>query len=172
MLSIKRLPPSKLSLVRSQLVAFILRHGDRRLTREAAEWLATVPGFKLEQDGTAILLAIADHKLVGILGAADYGQSISFAAVSAASRRNGIGESLIRRFIDMEGSFTCRVNANNYPSLRTCIKAGLIADHCWKGTGGQTILQLVTADRLPSQSNRQVQVDEDASVRHHDFIYE
>lgn len=168
MSSIRQLHPENIDRIRQQLIAFLLKHGERRITRDAIKWLSHVTEYDLDREGTAILVAQDNKQLAGFFCAVDYGNEISFAVVRETNRSCGIGQRLIKEFVHRNKKFTCRVNADNYPSLRACLQAGLVVNSCWLSSNGQLILQLVTANLLDSERDRQVIMNEDASTGDND----
>lgn len=118
---------------RSKLIAFIRRHGDRRITQGAINWLQQMNSQSLDTPGTKILAALDKKKLVGLLIVAQYGIEESFMAVHKEYRNQNIAKAMLKQMISDLGKIYGRVALDNISSLKACFSSGMVAFHLFQG---------------------------------------
>ncbi|CAM3448767.1 GNAT family N-acetyltransferase [Marinicrinis lubricantis] len=123
---------------------FIVRHGNRRITSEAIQWVIHLDPLELEAPGTRVLLALEDETLIGLCGVKEYGKSICFIVVHSDYRGQNIGRQLLRAQIKKLTRLECKVALDNSASLRMCHSAGMSAVGYYQGTKQQPIVHLKT----------------------------
>lgn len=144
--TIREIDRHGLKRFRQTLVRFIRKYGERRITRSAIQWLKTVRGSALAEEGNLILAALEGRKLVGLVAAADYGRRESFIVVHPAYRRQGIALELVNELVRRLDRVYGRVALDNIPSLAMCLQAGFVAFALDKGPTGKPTLWLGKGD--------------------------
>ncbi|MGG3504587.1 GNAT family N-acetyltransferase [Paenibacillus lautus] len=123
--------PEEWPHARQQCSDFFRRYGNKRLTREGYQCLASLSYEGLLQPGTSIMAATVRSDIgripVGICFAADYGEGACMIAVHPLYRNRHIGSSLIRSQLSKFGRLRCKVAADHSASLQMCFHAGLKA---------------------------------------------
>ncbi|WP_339267276.1 GNAT family N-acetyltransferase [Paenibacillus sp. FSL W8-0187] len=123
--------PEEWPHARQQCSDFFRRYGNKRLTREGYQCLASLSYEGLQQPGTSIMAATVRSDIgripVGICFAADYGEGACMIAVHPLYRNRHIGSSLIRSQLSKFGRLRCKVAADHSASLQMCFHAGLKA---------------------------------------------
>jgi GNAT superfamily N-acetyltransferase len=133
---------ASLSRNRAQLIRFITLYGDKRITRQAVNWLNEAREETLASEGNLILAAVDQSRLCGIAAVADYGRSESFIAVHRNRRRSGCGQQLIEAVLTRLGKVYGRVALDNLPSLKMCLASGMVGFKCFTGPTGKPTLWL------------------------------
>ncbi|MGG3307197.1 GNAT family N-acetyltransferase [Paenibacillus lautus] len=142
---------------RQQCSDFFRRYGNKRLTREGYQCLASLSYEGLLQPGTSIMAATVRSDIgripVGICFAADYGEGACMIAVHPLYRNRHIGSSLIRSQLSKFGRLRCKVAADHSASLQMCFHAGLKAIALEQGpTSKPTLVMSGVLPLHPSQS--------------------
>jgi hypothetical protein len=127
---------------RRHLIQFFRQHGDRRITKDAYDWIQKVKDEDLEQEGTLILCAIEQNKLVGVLIASNYGIDESFITVHKRHRNQHTAQKMVHHTIQQLGKLYGRVAMDNTPSLKVCLDNHMVAFHLFNGPTGKPTLWL------------------------------
>lgn len=127
---------------RKAFIQFFRKHGDRRITKEGIQWIEKMPPEKLDTEGTIIICAINQNKLIGVLIISDYGIEESFMAVHKYNRNQDIANQMVQIAIQDLGKVYGRVAMDNIPSLKVCFENGLVAFHLFEGPTGKPTLWL------------------------------
>jgi GNAT superfamily N-acetyltransferase len=147
-LLVKSLEPDRLQMLNNKLLHFTKKYGDRRITVEALHWLEHEACAAICREGSGVLVAIHDSKLVGLSGAADFGRTIAFIVVHPLHRGKHIGQQLIRAHIEQMGQYNCSVAVDNLSSLKMCFRAGLSAVDLYPGVRGKPTLRMIGGQYL------------------------
>jgi hypothetical protein len=127
---------------RRHLIQFFRLHGDRRITKDAYDWIQKVKSEDLEQEGTLILCAIEQKKLVGVLIASNYGIDESFITVHKNNRNKHTAQKMVQQTIEQLGKLYGRIAMDNIPSLKVCLDNNMVAFHLFFGPTGKPTLWL------------------------------
>lgn len=125
---------------RQTLLNFIRKYGERRITQSGIQWLKTVPGAALSEDGNLILAALDHRRLIGLAAVADYGRKESLIVVHPDYRRQGVALELVDEVVQRMDRVYGRVAMDNIPSLAMCLEAGFVAFALRKGPTGKPTL--------------------------------
>lgn len=137
------LTPSLLERKRPLLLSFVQRYGDSRITRKAIQWLQTVT-LDPQRDGTLILVALEEKKLVGLFAIASHGLEEALLVVHRASRRRGIGKQLCETGQQLLPKLYVRVALDNTASLRCFLQSGFVGVKLLDGPTGKPTLCLAS----------------------------
>ncbi|RXT03612.1 GNAT family N-acetyltransferase [Ammoniphilus sp. CFH 90114] len=132
----------QLPLIRQNLLDFIQRFGDKRITHKAIRWLDVLSVDELKQRGNGIAIAIERGELIGVLVVAQFGIHHSFIAVHNDHRKRGIAKLLLREVTKRMDRFYARIAMDNIPSLSTSFSIGMVAIEVVKGPTGKPTLLL------------------------------
>lgn len=148
--------PDEWPHARQQCSDFFRRYGNKRLTREGCQRLASLSYDELMQHGTSIIAATVRSDVgripVGVCFAADYGEGACMIAVHPLYRNRHIGSSLIRSQLSSLGRLRCKVAADHSASLQMCFHAGLQAIALEQGPTGKPTL--IMSGTLPLNQNQ------------------
>lgn len=138
------LEPDQWENGRFQLLRFVRRHGERRITALAWQKLLLASDMELSQPGTAIAVAYTQGGCpAGVAFADNYGESVCLVAVHPALRGRGVGRKLLGLMAEPWERLTCNVAIDNAPSLAMCFAAGLVAVGLETGPTGKPTLRFV-----------------------------
>jgi ribosomal protein S18 acetylase RimI-like enzyme len=118
---------------RRPLIHFFHLHGDHRITKDAFDWIQKVKGEDLDQEGTLILCAVEQNKLIGVVIASNYGIHESFIAVHKKYRNQHTAQKMVKHTIQHLGKLYGRVAMDNTPSLKVCLDNQMVAFHLFTG---------------------------------------
>lgn len=135
--------PERLQQTKPQLLRFIKRHGDKRITRRAFEWLARLAENELAQAGNMLVAAVDGRKLVGLFAVAEYGEKESFIVVHQEHRHCGLGSQLTERVSTALPRLCLRVACDNTASLRLLQRCGFTPYKRTIGPTGKTTIWFV-----------------------------
>ena len=144
--TIRQVDRELLARSRQTLINFIRKYGERRITKSSIQWLKTVRGSALSEDGNLILVALDGRRLIGLVAVADYGRQESIAVVHPNYRQQGVGFELVDEAVHQLDRVYARVAMDNIPSLAMCLKAGFVAFALDKGPTGKPTLWLGKGD--------------------------
>lgn len=140
-LFIREVPYRQLERVRPQLIHFLRRYGDKRVTHKAISWLKQLPAEPYPK-GTLIAVALDGKYLVGVTAIGNYGLDESLIAVKPAYRTKGIGKDLVRFILRDVDRLYAKVATDNIPSLKLCLSMGMVAFDLFTGVTGKPTLWL------------------------------
>lgn len=143
-LQYRLLEPDQWEDGRFQLLRFVRRHGERRITAHAWQKLLLASEAELAQPGTAIAVAYTQGGCpAGVAFADHYGESVCLVAVHPALRGRGVGRKLLRVLAEPWERLTCNVAIDNSASVAMCFAAGLVAVGLETGPTGKPTLRFV-----------------------------
>lgn len=129
---------------RFQLLRFVRRHGERRISSRAWQRLLLAGETELSRPGTAIAVAYTQGGCpAGVAFAAEYGDDACLIAVHPALRGRGVGRRLLRMLAEPWERLTCSVALDNAASVAMCFTAGLVAVGLETGPTGKPTLRFV-----------------------------
>lgn len=132
------LSPIQLEKHRTRIVQFVKKHGDRRITHRAIRWMQELdPDQLLLQEGNAIIVALEEQRLRGIIMIADYGRDEAFVVVHRDCRANHIGQDLIATYLTTRQKLYGKVALDNVPSLKMCLANGMVGFKLTEGPTGK-----------------------------------
>lgn len=137
---LRRLTKEQTLRYRRKLLLFLRKHGDRRITRSALQWLERAEARDLSEEGTLILVALENRKLVGMILISRYGLREAAMAVHREYRNRNIAKALIHQTISTLGKMYGRVALDNLPSLKACLDNGMVGFHLFTGPTGKPTL--------------------------------
>lgn len=160
-MKLELLTPQQWLQQRKHLIAFAIRHSDKRLTLSALRAMRDFSPALLSDGaaGTAVVVAAKDGRIRGLGFALDYGEGGCLFVVHPEARSEGIGSSIAQAMLDRLGSLTCNVAADNPSSMAVCFRAGMKAVSMHKGATGKATLRFERGIRYDS-----------ADSRHTDFV--
>lgn len=161
---INPIPSDRLDGWRKTLLRFAGRYGDRRIAAESLRWLADAAPEDLEDEGTAILLALDGRRIAGFSCASRYGQRTAFAVVRPEYRGQRVGSTLLRELIGRLGRLECVVACDNVPSMAMCFHAGMHAIGLTRGATGKPALRF--SGECRSALSRPFRHDDSASPKY------
>lgn len=144
-MNIKTLNNLQLKRYVTQIVKFIKRYGDKRITRTAIEKIndvSTSQSITLNKDGHYALCALEGNKLVGFLMVVDYGREESIIVIHKHYRNQDLAQRMVQQTIDTLTKLYGRVAIDNIPSLKVCLSNGMVAFDLFKGPTGKPTLWL------------------------------
>lgn len=148
---------------RFQLLRFVRRHGERRITAHAWQKLLLISDAELAQPGTAIAVAYTQGGCpAGVAFADHYGESACLVTVHPALRGRGVGRKLLGVLAEPWGRLNCNVAIDNAPSVAMCFAAGLVAVGLETGPTGKPTLRFVRRNQeadAPQADDRPVTDD-------------
>ena len=143
-LQYRLLEPNQWENGRFQLLRFVRRHGERRITTFAWQKLLLASEAELSQPGTAIAVAYTQGGCpAGVAFADQYGESVCLVAVHPALRGRGVGRKLLGVLAEPWERLTCNVAIDNAASVAMCFAAGLVAVGLETGPTGKPTLRFV-----------------------------
>ncbi len=147
-LNYRLLEPDQWESGRFQLLRFVRRHGERRITALAWQKLLLVSEAELALPGTAIAVAYTQGGCpAGVAFADQYGESVCLVTVHPALRGRGVGRKLLGVLTEPWGRLTCNVAIDNAPSVAMCFAAGFVAVGLETGPTGKPTLRFVRQGR-------------------------
>ncbi|WP_027085377.1 GNAT family N-acetyltransferase [Cohnella panacarvi] len=156
-LDYRLLKPEEWESGRFQLLRFVRRHGERRITALAWQKLLLVSEAELAQPGTAIAVAYTQGGCpAGVAFAVQFGESACLVTVHPALRGRGVGRKLLGVLAEPWGRLTCNVAIDNAASVAMCFAAGLVAVGLETGPTGKPTLRFVRS----SQEDGNAQTDD------------
>lgn len=141
-MNIKRISPELFPRFRNHLIHFVRQHGDRRITKKAIQWLASLDSQQLFSEGNLILAMVEGRRLLGLLVVSDYGIQESFIVVHKLARQQRIGSQLVGEMLSCLDKFYSRVALDNVPSLKLCLTMGMVGFKLVRGPTGKPTLWL------------------------------
>lgn len=147
---IKSLTPEGMAAIRSSLLAFCRKYGDRRITHRALRWFQRLAHTRWGQ-GTLVAIAIEERRLVGVIAFGSYGLDESFIVVHPDYRNRRIGEQLLTHSLKTLKKVYTRVACDNLPSLKLCFSCGLVAFRLIRGPTGKPTLCLAGGNWNPEE---------------------
>lgn len=132
----------KVEKYRKNIVNFIKKNGDRRITKEAINWVSKAGQQDIDREGTILLACMDMNKVVGVLIAADYGREESFIVVHKGYRNQNIAKTMVKECIQNVGKIYGRIAVDNTPSLKVCLDNDMVAFHLFEGPTGKPTLWL------------------------------
>lgn len=138
---IREIPYHQLDRVRSRLLRFLKRYGEKRLTHKALRWLQALPAQPYNE-GTFIAVALEERRLVGVIAIGSHGKEEAIIAVKPSVRRHGVGKKLVRYVLQKVDRLYVRVATDNIPSLKLCFSFGMVAFDLFAGVTGKPTLWL------------------------------
>lgn len=143
-LQYKLLGPEEWEKQRFQLLRFVRRHGERRITGRAWQRLLLAGEAELARPGTAIAVAYTQGGCpAGLAFAENFGEAGCLVAVHPALRGRGVGRKLIGELAGPWSRLTCSVALDNAASVAMCFAAGLVAVGLETGPTGKPTLRFV-----------------------------
>lgn len=125
-MEIKPLESKQFDKVKSKLLRFAVRFGERRITARALQALLQLNGRQLNPaSGTSVVIGVDRSRLAGISVVVDHGDTASFVVIHPAYRGQSLGTTLLREQINRHGRLICRVAADNSASQTMCTRAGM-----------------------------------------------
>lgn len=137
---LRKLTKEQVRRHRKKLLQFMEKHGDRRITHTAIQWLKTVEARDVNEEGNLVLAALENRKLVGLILIARYGLKEAAMAVHRDYRNRNIAKALIRETIATLGKMYGRVALDNLPSLKACLDNDMVGFHLFTGPTGKPTL--------------------------------
>lgn len=147
---IREIPYHQLDHVRSRLLRFLKRYGEKRLTHKALRWLRTLPAQPYSE-GTLVAVALEQRRLVGIVAIGSHGKEEAIIAVKPSSRRHGVGKNLVHYVLQKVDRLYVRVATDNTPSLKLCFSFGMVAFDLFTGVTGKPTLWLGAGNWVRSE---------------------
>lgn len=145
-MNIRNLTPSLFQKYRHKLVEFIRKNGDRRITKEALDWVRTVRPERLEEAENVVLVAVQDKKVIGMVIAINYGIEESFIVVHRHHRNHNIAKQMVQNVISQLSKIYGRIATDNIPSLKVCLDNNMVAFDLFIGPTGKPTLWLGGGD--------------------------
>ncbi|WP_202081375.1 GNAT family N-acetyltransferase [Caldalkalibacillus salinus] len=139
---VRNLTGHQVEKYKKKIVDFIKRHGDKRITREAIQWVRQTNAAQVAQDGTVLMCALDQNKVVGVLIAVDYGMMESFIVVHRQYRNQHVAKQMVKEVVSSMGKIYGRVAMDNAPSLKVCLDNDMVAFHLFEGPTGKPTLWL------------------------------
>jgi RimJ/RimL family protein N-acetyltransferase len=137
-----QLSAQQLNKYRKMIVTFIKNHGDRRITKDALRWVKQAGEEELEKEGTLLLCATEQQRVIGVVIVANYGIEESFITVHQHYRNRHVGKLMVKAVIERLGKIYGRVAIDNIPSLKVCLDNGMVAFELFTGPTGKPTLWL------------------------------
>ena len=135
------LEAAQLAQAKRDILSFIRRHGERRITGKAQRWLRRLQAADIQiAQGTLILIAHEGHRMIGVLGLSRFGRDVLFIVVRRGMRGRKIGQQMIRKVFTQTGTLIARVATDNTPSMAMFFASGLTAVALEKGVTGKPTL--------------------------------
>jgi hypothetical protein len=132
---------AQLPQAKRDILAFIARYGERRITGKAKRWLRRLHASDLQiAQGTLILIAHHGRHMIGVLGLAHFGRECLFIVVRRGMRGRKIGQQMIRKALSQTGALIARVATDNTPSMAMFFASGLSAVSLERGVTGKPTL--------------------------------
>ncbi|TCS96779.1 GNAT family N-acetyltransferase [Hazenella coriacea] len=125
-MKIRTLSFHEMKRVRPQLIRFIRRHGDGRITHRAIRWFQQLIQESWNE-GMIVAATLDKNIITGLIVLGNYGLDESFIAVHPSYRKQKIGETLLQHALHRLGKIYTRVACDNTPSLKLCFACGLTA---------------------------------------------
>jgi len=147
---IKVLTPEGMAAIRTSLLAFCRKYGDRRITHRALRWFYQLPNTRWTE-GTWVAIATEERQLVGVIAFSRYGLEESFIVVHPNYRKRRVGERLLNHSLKSLKKVYTRVACDNTPSLKLCFSCGLVAFRLIRGPTGKQTLCLAGGDWNPDE---------------------
>ncbi|MEF2243432.1 MULTISPECIES: GNAT family N-acetyltransferase [unclassified Paenibacillus] len=133
-------------LEKGMWLAFIVRHGRKKITKSAFRALQQLDPNKLvtNSDGRspAVIAAVRHQGKPIALGFADnYGMDGCFIVAHSEAGGRGAGSAIMNALLQSQGKLTCNVAADNIASMALCFKFGFKAVQLHKGPTGKSTLR-------------------------------
>lgn len=145
--------PQKLPLMRTKLIQFILDFGERRITKRSIQWLSQLTADNMLLDGTQILAAVDEHRLIGLSCVSCFGRNTALVVIHPNYRNKHLGSRLLAKHLQLLGSLAANVACDNTASIKMCKNAGLHPDFIFRGPTGKSTLRLVGGNRFFKESD-------------------
>ncbi|GAA0376392.1 GNAT family N-acetyltransferase [Bacillus horti] len=136
-MNIKNLSPAQFERHRAKLTLFIQKNGDKRITKDAIEWVKRVNPTRLSEEETVVIVASEGNKVIGVLIAANYGIEEGVIVVDRRNRNHSIAKRMVQTVISQLNKIYGRIALDNIPSLKVCLDNGLVAFHLFEGPTGK-----------------------------------
>ncbi|MDF2681256.1 MAG: N-acetyltransferase [Brevibacillus sp.] len=111
------MPPQALAESQTTLVRFARQEGDRRITKQAIDWLTRLTPKKMSEQGTTVALAMNGKRVIGMFAVSRCGLGHSFLVVDKRYRNRGIGKALTAHLCQRLPKLYVRVALDNEASL-------------------------------------------------------
>ncbi|EST55061.1 hypothetical protein T458_09475 [Brevibacillus panacihumi W25] len=111
------LPPQLLAESQETLVRFVRQEGDRRITKQAMEWLEKLTPKLLQSQETRVVLAMRGKQVIGLFAISRYGLHHSLLVVDKRYRHRGIGKGLTQYACALFPKLYVRIALDNEASL-------------------------------------------------------
>lgn len=141
-MEIIRVDPAMWSKIKDRVVRFIQKYGEGRITRKAIRWLKELNGEHLQKNGTFILIAAEEKKILGVIAVSNYGIDQSVVVVNPEVRQRGVGKTMIQHLLEHAEKLYGRVALDNIPSLKMCFSIGMVGFKLVEGPTGKPTLWL------------------------------
>lgn len=140
-MKIKVLNPDEWKTLKPKLIRFVQEYGELRITVPSMHaFIRTTPDKLSKNNGTQVVIAATNGKLVGVSFVANYGKDASIIVVSPPFRGHRIGSRMLQKHITQLHSVYCQVAEDNLACMNTCIQAGLRPVAFRYGTTGKPSL--------------------------------
>ena len=150
---VTKVSPENWRRIRKRVLTFVANHKDRHLTPETSARLRSLRSDVLSEDGSMVLLATEQNRLLGVLACKEYGRYFSLAVVRRSERSKGVGKQLLRSAISELGEFHVEIASDNVPSLKLAFACGLTAHSVFLRDTGKVVLRLkIESHQLPAAS--------------------
>ncbi|MBJ6362059.1 GNAT family N-acetyltransferase [Paenibacillus sp. GCM10012307] len=147
-MKIRLLTSEEWARMRSFILTFMVRFGEKRLTLSAVSALKQLQPQQLETcyegispSGSAVAVAIEKGKLTGVAAAIDYGQTACLMAVHPSLRGHGLGSRLLKAIMNHCGRLQGEVALDNPASISACFRSGMKAVALLTGPTGKPTLR-------------------------------
>lgn len=139
--------PNQLVKHRNRLIQFIKQHGDNRITHRAIRWLREADAdLLLFKEGTAIITALENSRLRGVIIISDYGIDEAFVVVHRDHRSKSTGTNLIQQYLKKREKLYGKVALDNIPSMKMCFANSMVALKLTEGPTGKPTLWFGTGN--------------------------
>lgn len=126
-------------------IKLIKAHRDRHITINGFKAFLQLNRREIDKKGNAVILALEDDKLIGVLACSDQGREFAIVVVHRDFRNMGIAQSMLQKTIEQCGGFYCEIASDNLPSLKTCFALNMVAYDAFL-RNGKVILKMQTKD--------------------------
>jgi GNAT superfamily N-acetyltransferase len=140
-MEIRQLTIEEIKKYRHNLIRFIRKFSDGRITLRAIRWFKQL-NLENVSPGTLVVVSLEGKKLTGVIIICHYGLEESLIAVHHSYRKQGVGITLLNHTLQHLEKVYTRVACDNIPSLKVCFACGLCAFHLIKGPTGKPTLWL------------------------------
>ncbi|PZD94260.1 GNAT family N-acetyltransferase [Paenibacillus sambharensis] len=142
-MEVQWITPMNWIMHRKRLLAFALKHGDKRITADSLKLFGRIDPAELAHpysSRTAVAVVREGGRLLGLAAAINGGKDACLVIVHPDSRRQGIATLLLGSLRSKLGGLSCHVAADNMASISACLRAGMAAVHVVTGATGKPTL--------------------------------